>query len=137
MKSKMKNQLFKKIPPRELLYNILEIFGLNNLDDHRNFTRNDIDKMDTINKMYKIKPILEQYYIPCKARTYLNDINSKNIITILRQVLRLYGYSVISREKYIKGDKFIIYQLISIDDRDYKPIRNITDNNMHCVINFE
>ena len=93
--------------------------------------------MDTINKMYKIKPILEQYYIPCKARTYLNDINSKNIITILRQVVRLYGYSVISREKYIKGDKFIIYQLISIDDRDYKPIRNITDNNKDCVITFE
>ena len=81
--------------------------------------------------------MLEEYYLPCKARTYLNDINEKNIITILRQLIRIYGYSIVSREKYIKGNKFIIYQLISQDDRDYKPLLSIKNNTTECIITFE
>ena len=108
MKSRCnKNQLFKTIPPRELVYKVLQTFGLNGLDDTRNFTRQDINKLGTIDKIYLLKPLLEEYYLPCKARTYLNDINEKNIITILRQLIRIYGYSIVSREKYIKGNKFI------------------------------
>ena len=52
------------------------------------------------------------YYIPCKARTYLNDLNEKNIITILKQFIKTKGYTIISREKYSNKKKFIIYQLI-------------------------
>ena len=62
--------------------------------------------------------------------------NEKNIITILRQLIRVYGYSIISREKYIKGNKFIIYQIISTDDRDYKPLLSIK-NTSECIITFE
>ena len=134
----IKNQLFKSIPPREVVIKVLNIFGLKTLDDNRNFTRHDIEKLGTVNKIYQLKPILEEYYIPCKARTYLNDMTSKNIITVLRQLVRLYGYSVISREKYIKGDKFIIYQIVSSEDRDYRPIHTIKENgNSECVITFE
>jgi len=138
MKSRCnKNQLFKTIPPRELVYKVLQTFGLNGLDDTRNFTRQDINKLGTIDKIYLLKPLLEEYYLPCKARTYLNDINEKNIITILRQLIRIYGYSIVSREKYIKGNKFIIYQLISQDDRDYKPLLSIKNNTTECIITFE
>ncbi len=137
-KSKIKNQLFRFIPPREVLMKLLSIFGLSGLDDNRNFTRQDMIKLNTLEEMYKLKTTLEEYYLPCKARTYLNDITYKNIITILRQVVRLYGHSVISREKYIKGDKFIIYQIISAEERDYKPINHVvTETNKNCVLTFE
>ena len=137
-KSKIKNQLFRFTPPREVLMKLLGIFGLSGLDDSRNFTKQDMEKLNTLEEMYKLKTILEEYYLPCKARTYLNGITYKNIITILRQVIRLYGYSVISREKYIKGDKFIIYQLISTEERDYKPINTVvTETNKNCVLTFE
>lgn len=133
---KSNNQLFKTIPPRDMVHRVLLAFGLNGFDDTRNFTRHDIIKLETIDKIYKLKPVLEEYYLPCKARTYLNDINEKNIITILRQVIRIYGYSIVSREKYIKGNKYIIYQIISTDDRDYKPLLSIK-NTTECVITFE
>ena len=97
-----------------------------------------MEKLNTLDEMNKLKTVLEEYYLPCKARTYLNDITYKNIITILRQVIRLYGYSVMSGEKYIKGDKFIIYQIISTEERDYKPLNTvITETNKNCVLTFE
>lgn len=137
-KSKIKNQLFRFIPSREVLMKLLGIFGLSGLDDTRNFTKQDMEKLNTLDEMNKLKTVLEEYYLPCKARTYLNDITYKNIITILRQVIRLYGYSVISREKYIKGDKFIIYQIILTEERDYKPLNTvITETNKKCVLTFE
>ena len=138
--SSIKNQLFKSIPSRDVINKVIAIFGLTSLDDTRNFTRHDIEKLGAVNKMYQLKNILEEYYIPCKARTYLNDLNSKNIITVLRQLVRLFGYSVISREKYIKGDKFIIYQIISSADRNYRPITTFDDpddQKKECIITFE
>ena len=73
-------------------------------------------------KIIELKPELEKCYLPCKSRTYLNDLNNKNVITILRQIVRPHGYLVYSREKYIRGDKFIIYQLISSEQRYYRPM---------------
>ena len=76
------------------------------------------------------------HYLPCKARTYLNDLNSKNAITIMRQLCRLYGYSVQSREKYVKGDKFIIYQIIPSDNQRYQPL-TIQQDAQSCVVRFD
>tara|TARA_B100001758_G_C18256484_1_gene528622 strand:- start:479 stop:898 length:420 start_codon:yes stop_codon:yes gene_type:complete len=135
-RSKVKNQLFRFTPPRDVLIQLLECFGLEQLDDNRNFTRADMEKMDTITKINELKQVLEEYYLPCKARTYLNDITFKNVITILRQIVRLYGYSVISREKYMRGEKFIIYQLVSINERQYRPL-NTTTVNKECILTFE
>lgn len=136
-RTKIKNQLFRYTPPRDVLHKILEVFGLKDLDDNRNFTRNDMEKLNTLENICQMKSVLEEYYLPCKARTYLNDISYKNVITILRQIIRLYGYSVISREKYMKGDKFIIYQLIPTDERNYKPMTTITEVNKECILTFE
>ena len=87
----------------------------------------------------KIKPLLVDYYLPCKSRTYLNDLTPKNVITVLRQIVRLYDYNVISKEKYIKGDKFIIYQLVPNVDKKYRPItiENIQNNKKACTVSFD
>ena len=49
-----------------------------------------------------IKYMLSQYYLPCKNKKYLECINTKKCITILRQLLKLYNYSYLdSKEKKV------------------------------------
>ena len=132
-----KNQLFRSTPPRSLCLEVVQCFGLTGFDDSRNFSRKDLLNFDTIKKLNKLKSKLLDYYLPCKARTYLTELNTKNVITLLRQLVRLYGFSISSREKYIKGDKFIIYQLIPSERTDYNPIKidnNFGDSQNNIVI---
>jgi hypothetical protein len=113
-----KNQLFRKTPDDFLISKLIAAFGFRNLTDRRYFSRCDLIKLKTVERIKEIKTLLEQYYIPCKARTYLNDLNEKNIVTILRQCIKQKGYTISSREKYLKGDKFIIYTLCIMDNKD-------------------
>lgn len=115
----MKNQLFRKIPSIEIIIKVVETFGFRSLSDRRCFSRTDLIKLNTVKSITELKPELEQYYLPCKARTYLNDLNEKNVVTILRQLIKTQGFTICSREKYCKGDKFIIYNLCPIDQKAY------------------
>ena len=134
-----KNQLFKMIPPRSLCIKILNTFGLIDFNDNHNFSRYDLEQINCTEKLLLLKDTLQEYYLPCKARTYLNDLNSKNAITILRQIVKLYGYTINSREKYIKGHKFIIYQLVTIENKSYNPINIVSskNNNKECIVIFD
>lgn len=134
-----KNQLFRQVPPRDVCQKVLEAFGIKDLDDTINFSRKDLKAISCIEKMEELKSLLIKYYLPCKARTYLNDLNVKNVITILRQIVRLYGYSISSREKYIKGDKFIIYQLIPTEKRRYQPltVSTFNEDEKACIVSFD
>ena len=132
-----KNQLFRSIPPRSLCIEVVQCFGLTGFDDSRNFSRKDLINVNCIENLNKLKVKLLDYYLPCKARSYLTELNTKNSITLLRQIVRLYGFSISSREKYIKGDKFIIYQLIPSERTDYNPIKidnNFKDTQNNIVI---
>lgn len=117
-----KEQLFRVIPSDELIHNILLIFGLTDLDDSHYFSRNDLIHLDTVRKLELLKPLLKECYLPCKARTYLSDITPKNSITLLRQCVRTRGLSVRSKEKYMKGDKFILYNLEPLQNIKYEPL---------------
>ena len=77
-----------------------------------------------------------KYYLPCKQRTYLNDLNTKNVITILRHVCKCYGYCIISTEKHVKKQKLIIYKIIKISDKEYKPLYEENVINKDGVIDF-
>ena len=44
---------------------------------------------------------LDDYYLPCKKKIYLNDHDFEKCITILRQCIKLYNYKLVSKEKYI------------------------------------
>jgi hypothetical protein len=125
----MKNQLFRKIPSMEIITKVVETFGFRSLSDRRCFSRTDLVKLKTVQRITELKPELEQYYLPCKARTYLNDLNEKNVVTILRQLIKTQGFTICSREKYCKGDKFIIYNLCPIDQKAYVSV--VTGNCEH------
>lgn len=137
-----KDQLFKKNPSNELFNKVLESFGLVDLEDKRSFSRKDLKYIKTVEKINSLKSELEECYLPCKARTYLNGLNEKNVITILRQILKTRNYSITSREKYMKGSKFIIYTLCKLESKKYKPLLQIhheegnLDNEKPIVITF-
>lgn len=120
----VKDQLFKKHPTSELLDNVFSAFGITALDSNYSFSRNDLKHLQTVKKIIILKPYLEKCYIPCKARTYLNNLTEKNVVTVLRQMLRLKGYCLNSKEKYIKGYKFILYRIEQIElGTSYVPIK--------------
>ena len=116
------NQLFKKIPGEDVALGLLKLFGINGFDDKRCFSRKDLDKLGTVGKVQEMIPELRQCYLNCKAKAYLNELTPKSVITILRQVLKANGYNIVSREKYIKGEKFLIYNIVSRSACEYKPV---------------
>ena len=109
-----KNQLFKNHPDEDFVINLLNIFGIKNFNDNHYFIKKDLEELNTIDELNKIKNILYNYYIPCKAKIYINNIDLKKAITILRQFLKTQNYTLLSKEKYIKGIKHNTYSVISI-----------------------
>lgn len=108
----MKNQLFHNSPDLKIITNILNIFGITDLNDNHSFTRKNLIDLKTVDKMNNMVEELREYYIPCKAKKYLVELNEKKCITILRQFLKSYNYTLISKEKYVKSEKMLFYQVI-------------------------
>jgi arsenate reductase-like glutaredoxin family protein len=109
----MINQLFTKNPDREIILDILSAFGYQNFNNiDQPFNKKDLEKKKTVEKMQKLKPKLEEYYIPCKAKIYLKKkLTSRSIMTILRQFLKSEGYFLNYWESYIDGIKTTYYQI--------------------------
>ena len=108
----MKNQLFRISPDMEITENILHLFGIKDIHDNHSFTRLNLIDLKTVEKMEENVNELSKYYIPCKAKKYLSDLNEKKCITILRQFLKIHNHTLISKEKYNKGKKQLFYQVI-------------------------
>ena len=138
-----KNQLFRKIPPKELVELIVKAFGLKSLDDGTKFSKKKLKLINTVDTVNSFKSQLEKYYLPCKARTYLNGLTEKNVITVLRQCIRIYGYRIVSREKYMKGEKYILYHLEADkkgdEDKDTRDDKGSKINKKveQIIINFD
>jgi arsenate reductase-like glutaredoxin family protein len=109
----MINQLFKKEPDREIILDLINAFGYQNLNQiDQPFNKKDLEKRKTIDKIQKLKSKLEEYYIPCKAKNYLNKkLTLKGILTILRQFLKSEGYFLNYWESYVNGIKITYYQI--------------------------
>ncbi len=109
----MINQLFSKIPDREIILEILNAFGIQNLNNiDQPFNKKDLEKRKTVEKLQKIKNKLEEYYIPCKAKIDLKKkLTNRSIMTILRQFLKNEGYFINYWETYVDGVKTTYYQI--------------------------
>jgi len=134
-----RNQLFKRKIPRHLVINLLKCFGLNDFNDKQKITFKKIKILNVLENIKKIKKELKKYYIPCKAKIYLNNITYKKSLTILRQCIKNFGYKLNSQEKYSNGEKYNLYYLKSINPLNYNLIdskKNIKNLNI-VVINFD
>jgi hypothetical protein len=113
------NQLFTKKVDTDILIRLLNCFGLTDLNDKRFFCKYDIVQQNTVQKLNSMRLDLEHYYLPCKAKIYLDcdEMNEKRAITVLKQVLRLHGYHLHSKEKNVSNRKIIFYQLQNEKER--------------------
>ena len=110
------NQLFKMTPDRNFVIELLQLYGIQDFNDTHFFTKDNLDELNTVDNLNNILDNLNEYYIPCKAKTYLKDINLKRSIVILRQFLRCHNYTLYSKEKFINGVKNTVYQVIQNND---------------------
>ena len=113
-----KNQLFKSTPDLQIVHAVLEAFGLDNLEDTRLFTKEHMIDVDTVQKITDLSEKLKEYYLPCKSKKYLVDLNEKKCITILRQFTKIHNYKCIGIEKSTKGRKMMTYRLL-YSEEDY------------------
>lgn len=104
------HQLFKTHVPDSVFFRVLFCFGYERIDD-RSFSRLDLIKIGCVDNMNSIKDELAKYYLPCKAHLYLCLLDEMKCITVFRQILRLYGLSLVSRQKYIKQKKITVYSI--------------------------
>ena len=117
------NQLFKNMPDRSFVIELINLYGIEDFDDDKYFTKKTLETLNTIQNLNGIKDKLNEYYIECKSKTYLKDITLKRCIVILRQFLRCHGYTLFSKEKFVKGEKQTIYKIVKLDKEVVVPKR--------------
>lgn len=131
------NQLFIKKIELDLLLEVLNCFGLTDLYDKRFFCKYDILQQNTVERLNQLRGKLEPFYLPCKAKIYMdeNGMNEKRAITILKQILRLHGYYLSSKEKNVNNRKIIFYQLLNEKDRTQS--HHMKKFNVTNIISFD
>lgn len=107
----MINQLFIDKPPESIILRCVLLLGWLSLTDKRIILRTDLENLKIVDKFIDVINELRQYYLPCKQDKYLNNINTKSIITIVRQMLKTIGYNIRGIEKVINNKKEMIYKL--------------------------
>ena len=109
---KKKNQLFSQPVSEPILNNVLHAFNLHDFDDDTVFTKRNLELYGTLEKLLALKESLRGFYYHCKFTRFLTtNINTNRCIVILRQCLRSYKVSVVSRQKYLNHTKTVFYHL--------------------------
>ncbi len=109
-------QLFCEKPPEGFVVELLGCFGLEGLNDKREFSKGDLIEMNTVHRMEELIPELVLYYLPCKAKIYLSNMNEKRTITVLCQFLKLYEHKLCRKEKIVNKKKIIYYKVQKLED---------------------
>lgn len=107
-----KHLFFRKIPDLNFLERLLLCYGIDKYGADITFTKDDLRNIHTQDKVTELLVELKTYYIPCKAKVYLQDISVQKCITILRQILRLHTCYLLSNQKMKNGQKVVLYTII-------------------------
>ena len=114
------NQLFAHRPPLELVNKMLPKFGVKNIDDNTTeFTVLDMAQLNTLGAVLAYEDEIKDCYIPCKRDKYVNELDDKALITVLRQFLKMQDHDLQSREKFIRGTKYLVYHVITKQEKDF------------------
>ena len=127
-KYNLKNQLFAKInPPFDLVKKIVGLLINYPFEDiYYEFTKKIINEKKVIEKIEPYIEELKKYYLKCKHSKYLENIDEKKYITILRQILRPYNYCIKAYEKYNNGEKYLLYVIMkNKEENKLKKINSI------------
>jgi hypothetical protein len=129
-------QLFKASVPNELFVKVCQCFGYEVANEDFSFCKMDLERLDTVRRMNCLRDELCQYYIPCKAKLYLTNLNELKCITVFRQLLRLNNITLVSRQRYVKHKKITFYSLKFDEENKDERLNHMTVNNNHLVVNF-
>ena len=124
-------QLFGILPDEDFMNQLLQCYGLRDLSDSHEFNKGDLIELNTVNKLTDLIPELVIYYLPCKAKIYLNDITEKRAVTILSQFLKLFDHRLVREERIINKKKIIFYRTQKFEDSKIHILRN--SNNYEIV----
>ena len=72
----MKNQLFRMFPDLKITNQIIQFFGLDNINDNHSFTKENLIELNTVDKINEIIDKIKKYYLPCKMK-YTTEMNEK------------------------------------------------------------
>jgi hypothetical protein len=96
--------MFRSTPPTELVLRFLTGFGINSIEDTTWFS-----KPSDILSLEELLPELQPYYYPSKFNYF--PFTQTKAITILRQILRVHGITLVAAEKTCGGIKGTWYHL--------------------------
>ena len=110
MNSSYNIQLFRKPLTKELLTIIKEIYKIKNLNNHT-FNKKKLLDYNTIEQLESFYFYISDFYLPCKVKIFLENININRTVTILKQILKEFDYTVVGTEKYDKYKKYTQYRI--------------------------
>ena len=112
------NQLFNEKPSLDIVNKIVSKFGLKDINDTTEFTILDMERNNTLISLKTIENEIKDCYIPCKREKFAAEFTNKSIITILRQFLKMHDRDLFSKEKFIKGSKYLVYKIITKQEKE-------------------
>jgi hypothetical protein len=75
--------------------------------------------LNTLGAMQAFEDEIKACYIPCKRDKYFGEIDDKSLITVLRQFLKMHDHDLQSRERFIKGTKYLVYHVVTKQEKDF------------------
>ena len=101
------SKLFRELPTFDIVNIMLIGLGFTGITDTKIFSANEL-KIDTVDTW---APLLEPFYLPCKAKRYFDVLSHGRIVTLLRHVLLFHGFRLQSYERQHLGKKRTVYQI--------------------------
>lgn len=95
---------------------LLACYGLRGYEE-KWFDKRHLEINDTIAQVSRLIPEMKKYYVPCKAKVYLNDIGMRRAITILSQHLRVSGYTLERKERFVNHKKIVWYRIVNEEEK--------------------
>jgi hypothetical protein len=111
---KLHKHLFRLIPPKEFIEEVLRSCGFEAaFADRRFVTKGGLQVGVRTHETWL--PLLEPYYLPCKAKRFFGsaagEFDTGRLVTVLRHVLRPYDHDLVAQEVADHGTKQTLYQI--------------------------
>jgi hypothetical protein len=101
------HQLFKNIPDVIFINRLAAAFGLKDINDYStDISILSMENAQTVKRINDMNYEIGNYYIQCKRDKYVGDWTPKKCITMFRQFLKIFNYSLVYKERFINGKKY-------------------------------
>lgn len=111
---KVHKHLFRAVPPKEFVEEILRACGFDTgFVDRRCVSKAGLQQ--GIRTQEQWLPFLVPYYLPCKAERFFGEqvgpLTPSRLVTIMRHILRPYEHDLVAEEVTEHGTKQTLYQI--------------------------